>query len=281
VSARAERRAASGGAVVATLVTLVAVSAATFIAARSTGARRGRADERSDGGTRTAEARPSIQALYAAARIIGTGDDLAVSGEQVLEVVQTTTRMDAGTMFRLDRATDTLVLMAQTGVPSEHLDALRVRPVEESALRVAVRSGRPMVVPFREASVGGARMREVIEEAGYRTLLALPIPVGGETWGIMSLVSREDRQFEPETLQLLEAVAHQVGLAVGRASLFVEERARRAHLAALLEINTKIGALAPTDALLSSIAEEAARLLGVDNAGFRLLDGDDLVLAGL
>src|SRR5439155_13871011 len=43
----------------------------------------------------------------------------------------------------------------------------------------------------------------------------------------------------------------------------------------------KIGALAPTDALLSSIADEAARLLGVDNAGFRLLDGDDLVLAGL
>jgi GAF domain-containing protein/ActR/RegA family two-component response regulator len=57
--------------------------------------------------------------------------------------------------------------------------------------------------------------------------------------------------------------------------------AGRAHLAALLEINTKIGALAPTDALLSSIAEEAARLLDVDNAGFRLLEGDELVLAGL
>ncbi len=56
---------------------------------------------------------------------------------------------------------------------------------------------------------------------------------------------------------------------------------RRAHLAALLDINTKIGALAPTDALLASIAEEAARLLGVDNAGFRLLDGDELVLAGV
>jgi len=35
-----------------------------------------------------------------------------------------------------------------------------------------------------------------------------------------------------------------------------------------------------TRTLLTSIAEEAARLLDVDNAGFRLLDGDDLVLAG-
>jgi GAF domain-containing protein/CheY-like chemotaxis protein len=58
------------------------------------------------------------------------------------------------------------------------------------------------------------------------------------------------------------------------------EHAGRAHLAALLDINTKIGALAPTDALLTFIGNEAARLLGVDNAGFRLLEGDELVLAG-
>jgi GAF domain-containing protein/CheY-like chemotaxis protein len=55
----------------------------------------------------------------------------------------------------------------------------------------------------------------------------------------------------------------------------------RRDFAALLEINTKIGALAPTGALLTSIAEEAARLLDVDNAGFRLLEGDELVLAGV
>jgi GAF domain-containing protein/CheY-like chemotaxis protein len=60
-----------------------------------------------------------------------------------------------------------------------------------------------------------------------------------------------------------------------------EERMRRAHLAALLDINAKIAALAPTGTLLASIAEEAARLLRVDNAGFRLLEGDDLVVAGL
>jgi GAF domain-containing protein/CheY-like chemotaxis protein len=124
-------------------------------------------------------------------------------------------------------------------------------------------------------------MREVIDEAGYRTLLALPIEVDGQTWGVLSLISREERRFGPDVLRLLEAVAHQVGVAVARAALYTEERARRAHLAALLEINTKIGALAPTEALLSSIAEEAARLLDVDNAGFRLLDGDELVLAGV
>jgi GAF domain-containing protein/CheY-like chemotaxis protein/anti-sigma regulatory factor (Ser/Thr protein kinase) len=50
---------------------------------------------------------------------------------------------------------------------------------------------------------------------------------------------------------------------------------------ALLEINKKINAAVPTEALLTGIAEEAARLLEVDNAGFRLVDGDELVVAGL
>jgi GAF domain-containing protein/CheY-like chemotaxis protein len=50
---------------------------------------------------------------------------------------------------------------------------------------------------------------------------------------------------------------------------------------ALLEINKKINPAAPTETLLTSIAEEAARLLDVDNAGFRLREGEELVLAGL
>src|SRR5207247_9596842 len=37
----------------------------------------------------------------------------------------------------------------------------------------------------------------------------------------------------------------------------------------------------PTEALLSSMAEEAARFLDVADAGFRLLQGEDLVLAGV
>jgi GAF domain-containing protein/CheY-like chemotaxis protein len=60
-----------------------------------------------------------------------------------------------------------------------------------------------------------------------------------------------------------------------------DEQVHRASLAALLEINKKIGLMVPTDTLASSIAEEAARLLDVDNAGFRLVEGDELVLAGL
>src|SRR5258705_14023351 len=83
-----------------------------------------------------------------------------------------------------------------------------------------------------------------------------------------------------EEITIMTALAGQAAVALDNARLFAQERDRKASLSSLLEINKKIGALAAPETLLASIAEEAARLLEVDNAGFRLLDGDDLMVAG-
>lgn len=56
----------------------------------------------------------------------------------------------------------------------------------------------------------------------------------------------------------------------------VEERTRA--LQGLIEINKGIAALVDREVLLPRIAEEARRLLGMDGANFRLIEGDDLVL---
>src|SRR5207237_7279809 len=104
---------------------------------------------------------------------------------------------------------------------------------------------------------------------------------GDRVIGALAVGTREPREPTPEELSLLQSLGNQAAIAIDNARRFFDEQARRAYLNALLEINTKIGTLAPADTLLSSIAEEAARLLAVDNAGFRLLEGDELVLAGL
>ncbi|HEY3064310.1 MAG TPA: GAF domain-containing protein [Methylomirabilota bacterium] len=109
----------------------------------------------------------------------------------------------------------------------------------------------------------------------------MPLLLGDRLLGVLAVGARERRHFTDDDVSLLQALANQGAVAVDNAQRFAEERARRAHLTALLDINKKIGSMASADALLSSIAEEAARLLGVDNAGFRVLEGDDLVLAGV
>ena len=109
----------------------------------------------------------------------------------------------------------------------------------------------------------------------------MALHLGDRVLGGLSIAMREAHAYTTEELRLLQSLADQAAIAIDNARLFFDEQTRRAYLNALLEINTKIGALVSTETLLTSIAEEAARLLGLDNAGFRIVDGDDLVQAGL
>ncbi len=56
------------------------------------------------------------------------------------------------------------------------------------------------------------------------------------------------------------------------------QRARR--FEGLIRTSAEVAGRIEVEETLSAIAEEAAKLLGVEGAGFRLLDGDDLVVAG-
>jgi len=138
----------------------------------------------------------------------------------------------------------------------------------------------PLVVPDLRAE-RTARNRERIEAEGTVSFAGVPLILGDRVLGALSVALREARTFAEEDLGLLQSLANHAAIAIENARLFDEERTSREHLAALLELNKKIGALAPTDTLLTSIAEEAARLLNLDNAGFRLLDGEELVVAGM
>ncbi len=103
----------------------------------------------------------------------------------------------------------------------------------------------------------------------------------GEAHGAIAAYWWEPHTPSAAEISIMTALAGQAATALDNARLFAQERDRKASLSSLLEINKKIGALATPESLLTSIAEEAARLLDVDNAGFRLLEGDDLVVAGL
>src|SRR5438552_852035 len=123
---------------------------------------------------------------------------------------------------------------------------------------------------------------ERLRARGLAAFAGVPLLVGERVLGVLAIGLTERHEYSAEELDVFTSLANGAAVALENARLLSGERTRREYLAALLEINTKIGAsvMVSTTTLLSSIAEEAARLLDVDNAGFRLLEGDDLVLAG-
>ena len=219
--------------------------------------------------------------------------------EVLAELVQTVTGS-----LDLPEALERVAHAATTLLPDS---AARIWVVEESGLvlraeagtRGPARAGRATQLAFGEGLTGHVALtREplVVDDLlverralnadwmrreGFVSLASIPLLVRDRLLGVATFMTRHRHHFKTKELRLLSLFASQAAIAIQNARLFSHEQEREAYLSGLLEINKKIGALGPTDALLTFIAEEAARLLDVDNAGFRLRDGDDLVVAGL
>jgi signal transduction histidine kinase/ActR/RegA family two-component response regulator len=219
--------------------------------------------------------------------------------ETLAELVQTVTGS-----LELSQTLEQVARAATTLLPDS---AARIWVVEDSRLvlraeagtRGPARSGRATELAFGEGLTGHVALtREVLvvddllvesralnadwmRREGFVSLASIPLLVRDQLLGVATFMTRHRHHFPTKELRLLSLFASQAAIAIQNARLFSHEQEREAYLSGLLEINKKIGALGPTDALLTFIAEEAARLLDVDNAGFRLRDGDELVVAGL
>jgi signal transduction histidine kinase len=181
--------------------------------------------------------------------------------------------------FRLVEG-DELVLRGRWGYTEELLSSARLR-VGESLTGLVAATGQPLVVhdPLSDPRLVPAH-RDGYRRLGVRAFLGVPVKTGDQVIGALTIRTPRERGFSADDVQLATAFAAQAAVAIENARLFAHEQARDAYLSGLLEINKKIGALGPPDVLLTFIAAEAARLLDVDNAGFRLRDGDELIVAG-
>jgi GAF domain-containing protein/CheY-like chemotaxis protein len=123
--------------------------------------------------------------------------------------------------------------------------------------------------------------REILRRFPQRSSLFCPMivqdmPIGGffVTW------FEHEHCFRPTELRLLEGISRQAGIALANARLVEELKTRQARLEVLLELSNQVSRIQPVTPLLTAIAEACGHLLGTDSVGIRLVEGDDLVLAG-
>ena len=183
-------------------------------------------------------------------------------------------------LWLLDDSGATLSLRASAGTRSS-VQGITELKVGEGLIGKVVASRQPVVVADARTDPR-IRNTERIRAEGSVSIAVVALHLGDRVLGGLSIAMREAHAYTAEELRLLQSLADQAAIAIDNARLFAAEQTRRAEMASLLEINQKIGALDPAqpEPLLQAVAEEAARLLDVDNAGIRLVEGDDLVLAG-
>src|SRR5262249_3994703 len=179
-----------------------------------------------------------------------------------------------GGVFRFDRVTQTLGLIAHRGLDDVDVEHLRVRSLDESHVGEVIRTGHAVITDLTASRVLPPDVAERVRAGGYRTQLALPTPVNGETWGGMDLIPQEPRTFDADELTLLEAVAHQVGQVVARAALLAESREKSRRLETLGRLAQTLTATLSLDEVFRRVVEAAVELFGSSVAQLWLVEPD-------
>jgi PAS domain S-box-containing protein len=158
------------------------------------------------------------------------------------------------------------------------------------------RSGRKTSFAFGEGLTGQAALRreplivedvladprtinvEWMRQEGYVSLISIPLVVRDRLVGALSLLTRHRHSFSPVEVEVLSSFCTHAAIAIENARLFGDSRARQARLETLLDVSRGLSRIQPVESLLQSIAEACGHLLGVDSVGFRLLEGNELVV---
>ncbi|HVY07454.1 MAG TPA: ATP-binding protein [Burkholderiales bacterium] len=165
-----------------------------------------------------------FRALAEVSRIVNSTLDL----QQVLSTIVTRavqlSATTGGAVYEYDEAAEQLQLRATYGLESEIVETMLAKtlPLGEGATGRAVKARAPVeIADMRETRFGEA-LQNVIDRAGIRSLLAIPLLREGRVLGALSVSRRVEGAFPAEVTDLLQIFASQSAVAIQNARLFRE-----------------------------------------------------------
>ncbi|HOG45586.1 MAG TPA: GAF domain-containing protein [Anaerolineae bacterium] len=177
-----------------------------------------------------------LAVLNEVALAVGRSLDLQVIVEQALGAVLKSFRAGAGLLYLLDERTGTLALAAHRGLSNEASAAWAAQPPlgcdAAQGLDSRARWGSNMPAVCSRPDLALAE--------GLVSYISAPLRGQQRPRGLLAVFTREQRTLLANEVELFQAVAHEVGLAVENAELYRETQRRLADLEALQHFNERI-----------------------------------------
>jgi GAF domain-containing protein/ActR/RegA family two-component response regulator len=209
-------------------------------------------------------------------------DPDAVAG-RIVEGLRDLLNARAATLFRLEPATGDLVAWSGAGTLEERLGEEGRLGSGVGLVGLAVAAGAPAVSAdlFADPRVTlTPRFREILDQAGIRAGLAVPLSILGRPIGVLGVGDGPGRVFGQAEVDLAQAFADQAAVALESARLYAETRERLRHVDSLRAVVEQILVPFSLEERLDLIARKAAELFGAEHAGVALrVEGrDELVM---
>jgi ligand-binding sensor domain-containing protein/signal transduction histidine kinase len=160
-----------------------------------------------------------LEALYRADEEVLRYLELDQVLETLVDVAVDILGADKGSILAWDTRGDRLVVKAAQGFKAETL-AQTAFEVGEGVVGHVAASGEPAVV---EDTHEDARIaRRFTDPEGIRSLMHVPIKVGGQVFGVFNVNYGEPRAFDQDDVRLFTALAQRAALAIENAQLYAQ-----------------------------------------------------------
>jgi HD-GYP domain-containing protein (c-di-GMP phosphodiesterase class II) len=186
--------------------------------------------------------------------------DVEQLSRRFLAVLLNTTGTTTG-LFYLLEANDAVRLVAQFGVPAEHLSALRLTKLAHHpvALR-AIEQGHVVVLDNLGDAEISSQARQLAERLSLSSAILLPLRVKGHGVGLVILM-RPDATVRVGNREFLQGLADQAAQAIENARLFGESERRFQEQSALRELAQHFLGAASPDQVLERTLDTLANLV--------------------
>ena len=168
----------------------------------------------------------------------------------------------------LDEEANELVARAAVGIEEEVERGVRIPMGRGFAGRVAAER-RPVILDdVDHADV----LNPILREKGIKSMLGVPLLLGGEAIGVLHVGVLRHRSFTAEDTELLQLAADRAALAIEQARALQAERKARTRLEHLQAITDAALAHLSVEPLLAVLLPRIRSILGADTCAVLLLD---------
>jgi len=199
--------------------------------------------------------------------------DLQELLQLVAEKVAASLATDACFVYLYDAHADQLVLRASVGT---HREALTEPPrlrAGEGITGSAVEQRRPVVIPHAAHLDSRFKFIPGLHEETYESILAVPIFAKETLEGALNVRTIQPRHFDEGEVDLIVAIAGQIGQGIENAKLYDRAQRRVRELEALARISESVSESLYVEEALEEIVQTTMSALGATGAAIVLDDG--------
>jgi two-component sensor histidine kinase/putative methionine-R-sulfoxide reductase with GAF domain len=180
---------------------------------------------------------------------------------------------DACFVYLYDETAGELVLRATHGTPLDEMTRRpRLRP-GEGITGAAAAELEPVAIAANADLDPRWKEFPNLPESEYESILAVPILAREQLAGALNVRTREPREFRPDEIELLQAIAGQVAQSIVHAQLYAEAQRRVAELEALARISEAVSESLYQEESLDAIVKTTMESLHATGAALVLEDG--------